>query len=272
MGLLPDIGILPILVADEEDYFDKEDIKLELTLFKSARNRDAALQAGELDGTISDLLAVYYLNSSGIGVKALSVVESRFMILGAKESGISNLEELDGEDIGLSKNTVIEYIVDTILAERGLKYQEINIPEIPVRMELLNKSKIKAACLPDPLATVLEKSGARSLIDSHSYGLDPVVLIFTERTVDDTKLLKDFFRAYNRGVKALNNNPEKYRKLLFSRGEFPEQIIKDIDIPTYRPAEAPSRDEVDKILKWVATKKRENSNLMYGDLVKQNIF
>ena len=50
IGLMPDVDSLPFIIAQEEGYFKEEGLDIELQQFKSAMDRDAALQSGTLDG------------------------------------------------------------------------------------------------------------------------------------------------------------------------------------------------------------------------------
>lgn len=268
IGLMPDIGMLPLLVAKEEGYFNDQHLNVNFIIFKSAKERDSALQSGQLDGAMSDLLAVYFLNSNGWNVKATSVTDSRFMLLAAKDARITKVTDLHDIEVGLSLNTVIEYIVDMILLKNGVEARKLSVPQVPVRMELLRNGQLAAASLPDPLATVLKKSGAVVLSDNFELNIHPAVLIFTEKTIEEKRdYLNDFYSAYDRAVKAINQNPEKYRALLVAKGQFPEAIISDIDIPVFKSAKNPPKDEVEKILTWVKNKNLAKKELVFSDLV-----
>ncbi|HHY40687.1 MAG TPA: ABC transporter substrate-binding protein, partial [Syntrophaceticus sp.] len=58
VGILPNEEVLPLYVAQEEGFFKKYGIDVEIVNFQSAAERDAAIQAGAVDGVEGDLLAV----------------------------------------------------------------------------------------------------------------------------------------------------------------------------------------------------------------------
>ena len=62
IGLMPDTDSIPFIIAAEYGYFAEEGLEIELIPFKSAMERDAALQSGSLDGAVSDLLAIGKVN------------------------------------------------------------------------------------------------------------------------------------------------------------------------------------------------------------------
>ena len=72
IGLMPDTDSIPFIIAAERGYFAEEGVEVELVPFKSAMERDAALQSGNLDGAVSDLLAVIFARSGGFSVHATS--------------------------------------------------------------------------------------------------------------------------------------------------------------------------------------------------------
>lgn len=274
IGLMPDIGMLPLLVAEEEGYFADKKLSTEFLVFKSARDRDAALQGGQLNGAMSDLLAAYFFIDSGFKIKAVAITESRFLLLGARNSEVESAADLNEVEIGISSNTVIEYFVDIVLEEEGvINKRKTSVPQVPVRMELLRSGQLKAASMPDPLATVVTKAGAVILADSRDMRLDPAVLIFTEKTVQEQKeTLKTFFQAYNKAVSAINADPEKYRHLLLEKGQFPEDVISDIEIPHFRKASIPSPEEVERIMNWAQEKEPLRRELKYDDIVSKGLF
>ena len=73
IGILPNEEVLPVYVAQEEGFFEKHGIDVEIVNFQSAAERDAAIQAGAVDGVEGDLLAVALIRQGGTPVKAVSL-------------------------------------------------------------------------------------------------------------------------------------------------------------------------------------------------------
>ena len=111
---------------------------VELVPFFSAGERNTAMQLGELDGMMSDLVAVIAYNQQGINLKVLTVTESRFMIVGTPD-----FSDDQKWSIGISDNTVIEYLADELGA--GEELDKVSIPKVPVRVEMLGSKKIPLA-------------------------------------------------------------------------------------------------------------------------------
>jgi NitT/TauT family transport system substrate-binding protein len=71
MGLLPIQDTLPFYVAEQQGYFEDEGISVELVPVKGAQERDALMQAGEIDGMLTDLIAVGLFNRDEVQVKVV---------------------------------------------------------------------------------------------------------------------------------------------------------------------------------------------------------
>ena len=89
MGILPIVDTLPLIVAEEKGYFKQAGVDVELVTFPSAVERDSALQAKAIDGSLGDLLAAASLYNGGFPVQVVSLSlgetghEGRFAILSA---------------------------------------------------------------------------------------------------------------------------------------------------------------------------------------------
>ncbi len=71
-------------------------------------------------------------------------------LLSAPGSGLRSASDLAGVPIGISKNTIIEYVTDRLLAAEGLDQKKItkkSVPVIPERYQLLLQGQLKAATL-----------------------------------------------------------------------------------------------------------------------------
>ena len=126
IGILPVEDIMPSVVAVENGYFAQENIDVELVRFQSAVEQGNAMQSGQLDGMITDLVVSTLLKDSGQDLKVTSITlgstpeEGRFGIVAAPKSGIATLEDLKGKEVGISNNSIIEYVTDGLLEDGGI--------------------------------------------------------------------------------------------------------------------------------------------------------
>ena len=177
MAVLPVIDILPFHVADQNGFFEKVGVSVELVPVKSAQERDTLMQTGQVDGMLTDLLSPVLFNQNEAQILVVRTARKvypgspLFSILAGPGSEIGSPRDLAGVKIGISQNTVIEYITDRMLENAGLMPEQIATQEvsaIPVRFELLINSEIPAANLPEPLASGAVAAGAVQVVDETS--------------------------------------------------------------------------------------------------------
>lgn len=281
IGLLPIVDSLPFFVAAEKGYFQAEGINVELINFPSAMERDSAIQAREIDGTLGDILAVAALNNSGTPTKMVSLglgesgKEGRFAILSSPGSGITKPEQLKNVPVVISTNSIIEYVTDNLLSDQGLKPGEIkkeSIPKIPVRFDLLMKDQIKAACLPDPLAALAESKGAKLVIDDTSSNLSQTVIYFRNDYLDKNgKAVTKFLKAYAKAAKEINENPGAYRALLVEKARVPQEALDVFKMDHYPAPQLPEKKQVEKVVQWMMSKGLLKQQFSYEELTRAGL-
>ena len=245
---------------------------------KSPQERDVLVTTGQVDGVLTDLQSVGLLNKDAPKLKA--VYTSRrpfpnapmFRILAGPKTAINAPADLKGVPIGISPNTVMEYLTDRMLAGEGLKPEEIakiEIGQIPVRFEQLMNGNIQAAALPDPLAQGAMAAGAKLIVDDSKYAdLSQSVLTFTTETLKakpDT--VKKFLVAWEKAVNELNANPEKYQSVLIEQGRVPKSIQDTYAMPPFPGRGVPSEAEVKDVAVWLKAKGLVSRDIPYTDVV-----
>ncbi len=270
IGILPDADSIPLIVAREEGLFTDTGQDIELVSFQNPIERDSALQAGVIDGAISDVLAAAFALDNDHKVKITSLTNGRYVLLAAPDSEIKDYSDLEGVQIAISSNTIIEYVTDRLLAVKGMaeKVKKVAIPKIPVRLQMLKEGKIEAACLPEPLASVVQLDGAGVIGSSNDLGEAPGIMLFTGKAVSEkTAEIEAFYQAYSSAVKLINRDPDSFRELLVTKGGFPAAIKETFVFPEYDQPVLPRKETVNLVLKWLDEKELIKTELSYDDLV-----
>ncbi|ACV63097.1 NLPA lipoprotein [Desulfofarcimen acetoxidans DSM 771] len=277
LGILPIVDSLPLIVAGEKGYFKQAGVDVELVSFPSAVERDSALQAKAIDGSLGDLLAAASLYNGGFPVQVVSLSlgetgkEGRFAILSAPKSGISNVNQLKGVEVSVSKNSIIEYVTDSLLLEKGFQPEEIKksiIPKIPVRYQALMEGQIKAACLPDPMAALAQSKGAKLIIDDTETNLSQTVIFFNRETLQNNgAAVKKFLAGYALAAQEINNNPESYRAMLVDKAKVPKEALGVYAMEHFPAPQLPEKKDVEQVLQWMLQKKLLKEKITYQNLV-----
>lgn len=272
IGLMPDTDSVPFIIAQEKGYFKEEGLEVNLQQYKSAMDRDSALQSGNLDGAVSDMLAVAFAKSGGFDVKVTSFTDGSYKLIASKESGIKDVKSLAGKDVSVSRNTIIEYVTDQILAKENMTEDSINkviIPQIPTRLEMLQNGKLAAATLPEPMASIAVHNGCQFVTGSDELGINPGVIMFTAKAADSKKAeIQAMYRAYNKAVAYLNQaDRSEYIDLIIEKGGFPPAAKEALKLPKYHEAALPKESDVVDCITWLNSKNLISETYSYKDIV-----
>ncbi|MDR1428933.1 MAG: ABC transporter substrate-binding protein [Spirochaetaceae bacterium] len=273
VGIFLDIDSLPLLAARDEGFFTREGVAVELVVFQNPQERDAALQAGRLDGAVSDLLAASFFAAGGFDYKITSLTDGRYGIVGSPFSENRGLAGLRGKRVALSTNTIIQYTVDTLFAEAGIpiSYEPVSVPRMPLRLELVLSGQVEAAGLPDPLLSAAVSRGAPLLavIDtSNASPIDPGVILFSKRILDSRlEDVRRFYRAFYRAGRSINANQEAYRDYLVEKVNFPRELKDSYRFISYRRPSLPDPSQLEKVFAWLRERRLLAVNLRPEDLL-----
>ncbi len=258
IGVFLDSDSLPLLAAEALGLFVKEGISVKLLAFQNPVERDAALQAGAVDGVVSDLLAAALAIQGGFELRVTSLTDGRYGLVSAPGSGITRLQDLRGVEVGTSLNSIVHYATETLLSGAGLAQADIKVlavPKMPVRLELLLAGQIKAACLPEPLLSAAKARGAILLATSDDAGFGAGVLLFTKKSLDGRLAeIRAFYRAYAAACAAINADNNAWRPFLAQKANFPPDLTGTYRFVAYKPPREPSEADVGKAMAWLSMK------------------
>ena len=270
-GAIGSVEVIPIIIAEEKGYFEKEGIKVNFQSFKSAKDRDAAFQSGNLDGIICDEVAIALYQNADFDVKITGYTDGNFMLIANPDSGVKSISELKGKSVAISEKTCIEYTLDTILEKNSLLPEDIEksmVPAIPTRLEMLRTNKVNAALLPEPFSTLAIKDGGILLGSANASGIYTSVTAFTQAAIDSkTSEIKAFFRAYNKAVDYVNSTPiAEYEDIIIKTVGYPEDMKGKIELPEFRKNILPEEADIKSVIDWAVKNNLLKKELNPADL------
>lgn len=278
MAVLPILDALPMYVAQENGYFEVHGVEVEFIPVSSAAERDQVMAAGQADGMINDLISTFLYNQDDVQIQVVSFARTatpefpQFRILAAKNSGIESVEDLKGVEIGISEGSVIEYTTDRLLEAEGFSEMEIvtiAVPNIPLRMSLLDSGELQAANLPDPLSSLAIQGGAVAVIDDSSHPEYGNSLISFRKSVIDSnpRAIRGFLAAIDQATQDINADLTKWDELLTEKSLVPAPLIGSYKIPTFPTRSLPSEAQWQDVIKWGIDKGLINVELDYDQSV-----
>ena len=255
IGLMPAVDTAPILIAEKKGYFEETGIDVEIEIYTNAQNRQSALQSYQIDGAMTDFIAVATNVEGGFDIKATTMTDGTFPVL-------MNEGSKDKKDIkvAMMEVSVTNYLADLWLSE-DYNLEKLFIIEIPARLSAISTGQADMGIFPEPVASNGELQGLTKVV----YGMDdeysPDCMVFTGKAISEKpNTIKAFHEAYNKAVEEINNNPEIAKDILIEKIPNIKPEIKDnMTLPTYKKASLPSDEYVESIIEW--TEKTLNKDL-----------
>jgi len=277
IGTLPILDLLPLFVADKQGYFRDQGITVTFVPAQSAAERDQLMQAGQIDGMNNDMVSTVLYNKDSVKIKVVRTAIqatptwSQYSVFVSKDSGIKSAAELKGVEIGISQATVIDYITYRLLVDAGLQPSDVkttNVIKIADRMQLLASGQLKAATLPEPLATLAEQQGAVRLVpDAKDPDHSNSVISFAAQALQDKpQTVRKFLAAYEKGVSDINADPTKWQPLLNENKIIPAGLTT-FQAPPYPKASVPTEAQFADVQKWMKDKGILSTDVPFANLV-----
>lgn len=253
IGVMPVIDTLPLQIAMQEKLFDAAGVDVELVSFDSALERDTALRSGRLDGYFSDLISVVLLADRGIDLRIVAIPS--YTTKGQRLFAWMSAPKLQKEpsNIALSTVSIIEYLFDGMsrMSGKGQDIERIEIKKLPVRLQMLLSGQVESALIPEPLASLAEKRGAKVIMTDENLGEPLTVLCLTKDHLDK----KDaFLKGYAAAHELYAKNPEAWRKLMVKSCRIPDVLAEEYPMQKFNPAPMLSREELHTIQTWMIAK------------------
>lgn len=280
VGVLSIADSLPVFAAEQENMFAEAGLNVEIYPFKSSSDQSKAVEAGELDIVMNDMIVQSLMKKADTDTKVVSMAfgatqeEGRFVVVAAPNSGISKPEDLEGKRVAISTNTMMEYLMNQYENYYHLDADSIelvNMPDLMLRVETLLQGKdIDAAILPDPLASFALANGGISVIDDTTLdeNFSQSVFLATDDFMTNHKPdLDAFMDVLFQAMTDINENPDKYRALLMEKANVPESLQDSYPMPTFSPGTVPSEEEVARLEAWMVETQMLDKVYSYQDLV-----
>ena len=258
IGVMGSVDAVPLAIAQEKGIFDSNGVKVKVEIFKAAKDRDAALEAGLLDGVICDEIAVAIYQNAGIDMRIAGITDGMFTLVAGKESGINSVADFAGKKVAISEDTVIEYTLDKLAKEAGIagQIEKVAVPPMPARMEMLNNGQVDGALLPSPFSDTAILAGAKEIARVDSKGQYISVIAFSEKALKDKAVsVEQFFKAYDQSAEYINTTPvSEYEDVIMNFVGYPEAMRGNIILPVFRSNSLPPKSDVEEVFQWAKDK------------------
>ncbi|MCY3936525.1 MAG: ABC transporter substrate-binding protein [Chloroflexi bacterium] len=291
VGTLHLLERLIFQVAFRAGYFEEAGLTLEVVESTSGKVLQEATVAGELDGFQMDVVSALKVNASAGADEEVRVVRHigvlnipSYAIIVGPGSTLADVRDLAGANMGISHNTIIEYLADALLASAGVEPDEVEYEEvalIPVRYEQTILRQVESGLLPSPYLDASLQYGAEVLLDDTVLDYVPKAIAFSTRALTEKPAaVRAFLAAYERAVETVNamaGNTLAFREFSDARQTIRPSAMESmiysgqIALPLFSRAGVPSADEFNLVQDWALAKGVIPAAQAYEDVIDDSL-
>lgn len=266
VGLMPAVDAAPVLLAEQNGYFEELGLDVELQIFNNAQDRQSALQTLTIDGAITDMIAVAANVDGGFDIKATTMTNGVFPVL--SNEGADSKTEIK---VGMMEVSVTNFLIDEWLSDK-YTIKKVYINDISARLAAIGSGQLDMGLFPEPMATMGELNGLKKILYRPENGFCPDVIVFTGKALGEkAEAIKKFHEAYNQAVDAINENPDAARDILMEKiPNLKPEIKEKIIMPEYTKSSLPDDEYIDKIIQWTAAAMEAELTVGADDLVDRS--
>jgi len=263
IGVMPAADSAPIFLAEEKGYFKELGLDAEIQVYTNAANRQSALQSGELDGAMVDLIAFVNNVNNGFDIKITTSTDGSFPFLVNRD-----FKEKKNIKVGMMEISVTNFLSEEYLGDK-YEMEKVYINEIPARLEMIKAGNLDMANIPEPMASMGELNGLKKVVYENKDDFMPEAMVFTGKALKEKeKAIELFHRAFDKAVDDINRDDSLAREVLIEKLQLKPEIKDKIILPVYHKTRLPDEDYIRKIVGWVEKIQNINVDIKYNDMIE----
>ena len=221
VAVTPTLDCLPLFLASDEGWFEREGVSVLLRPFTAQMDEDTALLRGHVEGMTTDRERIAWIREQGLEVEEVAPTTLKWQLITNKTARIKKLEQLDDKMIAMTRRSATDLLARKAIDSAGLQPERvfrIQVNDVFVRLGMLENGIMDAMLLPEPQATKARLGGHPVLFDTDSLGLQFGVIVFSKEALADTmrqRQIAQFLTVYHAAADTLaRRGLSPYRDLI----------------------------------------------------------
>ena len=235
VAVTPTLDCLPLYLAQQEGWFQREGVSVLLMPFQAQMDQDPALLRHHVEGLTTDRERMKWLQQQGTAVSEVATTTLKWQLISNKTARIKLLRQLDDKMVAMTRFSATDRLMNWAIDSVGLKQERvfrIQVNDVGVRLGMLENGIMDAMLLPEPQATQARLGGHYVIFDTDSLGWHLGVIAFTQQAMADTmrqRQIEAFLKVYNAACDTIRQNGlKRYRDIIVSTCHVRPQTVDSI--------------------------------------------
>ena len=191
IAVTPTLDCLPLYVAQQEGWFDREGVSVQLVPYQAQMDQDTAIERHRVHGMTTDTERMAWLQQHGTPVEQVATTTLSWQLITNKTARLTLLSQLEDKMVAMTRHSATDMLAQQAVESAGLlpeRVFRIQINDLNVRLSMLQNGIMDAMFLPEPQATVARLEGNPVLMSTEETGQHLGVLVFRSDVMADTAM------------------------------------------------------------------------------------
>ena len=255
IAVMPTIDALPLLIAYERGWMEKDNLNVIFLRFSAHMDIDTALIGGSVDGAFTDIFRTEYISQKKkLSFYYLTSTELTWSLVSNKAARLNRLDQFGDKMVASTRFSATDYLTDKKFEGVNVRdpFFKVQINDVRVRYNMLINNEMDSEWLPEPWATKAQMEGHKILVKPKKNDMKFGVLAFRKQFAmdsDNKSFLSALSKVYSEACDSINKygiknyaaEMQKYcdadtavinrlPRIMFTHTERPDDtIIKTVD-------------------------------------------
>ncbi|GEK29000.1 ABC transporter substrate-binding protein [Furfurilactobacillus siliginis] len=253
----PSIDALPIYVAEQQGYFTKQHLQVNITNVSTASDRVSGMNTGQFTGVISGL-PEFIMTSGAHPTGRLVGTATNYVALLTDDPDVNNVKDLQGKVVGTLANSTQEYATDLLMTQAKVNSGDVSKKTANSEKDLMTAASTQTASavsLMDPNASVLRRQGARTLGQTKASQVNTGIVFSNATLTHHPQTSIKFLKAYNQAVDYINAHPssQTYQNVLVTNLGYPNDNLAALALPHFKHSMKVTDTQTAAVREWLLT-------------------
>ena len=235
IAVTPTLDCLPLYLAQQEGWFTREDISVQLIPYQAQMDQDTAIERRRVHVMTTDTERMAWLQQHDTPVEQVATTTLSWQLITNKAARLTLLTQLDDKMVAMTRHSATDMLAQQAIDQAGLQSEHvfrIQINDINVRLSMLQNGIMDAMFLPEPQATLARLDGHPVLMSTEETGQHLGVLVFRSDVMADTAMhsrVERFVKVYQQASDSIAaRGLANYRSLIASTCHVRPEIVDSI--------------------------------------------
>lgn len=259
VAVMPTLDCLPLYVAKERGFFEKQGVDVRLKNFTAQMDCDTAIERGRVEGVVSDLVRAERMQQKGTPLRYVAATDAYWQLITNRQARIRELKQLDDKMVAMTRYSATDLLTSIAVDSAKLKPERVfrvQVNDVNIRLRMLLGNEIDAMLLTEPQAVQARQQKHRVLMDTRQLDLRLGVLAFSEKALKDKKReqqLEAFMKAYRQACDSLSHyGLAPYRQVAATSCQVTPSVLDSL-VRTYKAGKAADvrQSDIEQAQQWL---------------------